>query len=339
VARVGTVVDREAVPRAAGLLLSAAVLIALTAWAWPGQGGAGCGPSVCGVLRYETVTLTETATKVVTETVPAGTWGLEAAYLLSRVPPPPWPVAPRVAVLEPSLATREVVEWLHSQGALVLGYVNAGYAEEWRSYWPSLVEEGVVHGPSGYEGEYLVEYWSPAWRRALLGEIQRLAAMGFDGVYLDNLDAATLLAEEQPRWLQGRDPRAEMARLVCWAKDAARSHGVPVVYGNIGVAVDMLYMGELLGCLDGVLREELWTPWPGDTLTPVETLEALDALSYAHSRGLTVVVADPAASPEDAERLCIRAWSRGWLPVPQPAWDPDYSMPPLSCNITQPGAP
>jgi len=45
-----------------------------------------------------------------------------------------------------------------------------------------------------------------------------------------------------------------------------------------------------------------------------------------------VIVADPATGPEDAEKLCMRAWSRGWLPVPQPAWDPGYStLLPLPC--------
>ncbi|BES81860.1 hypothetical protein [Pyrodictium abyssi] len=123
-----------------------------------------------------------------------------------------------------------------------------------------------------------------------------------------------------------------MIDLVCGVSHAVKTLDPEArVYINIGSAMNMLYDERLLSCIDGVLREELWSrlgpsgPEPQD---PRETVEALDALVYAHSRGKTVLVADPVAGREEAEGFCRRAWSHGFVPIPQPAWAADYSVPP-----------
>ena len=69
-----------------------------------------------------------------------------------------------------------------------------------------------------------------------------------------------------------------------------------------------------------------------------ETLEALDALVYAKSHGKIILVADPATSRLDAEAFCKKAWSYGFIPVPQPAWLYDYSSPPPN-NWCKPSPP
>ncbi|NOZ89346.1 MAG: hypothetical protein GXO15_05415 [Crenarchaeota archaeon] len=251
----------------------------------------------------------------------------DVAGALDEILSYPW----RVAVVEASEAPPGLPRMLHGRGAgLVLGYVNAGYAEEWRSYMERLRGAGVVHEPAGYEGEYLVELWSREWLEAVLSEARRVIEAGYDGVYLDNIDA--YLAVEGRPWAAGADPQAAMVELVCTVSEEVRTLKPGArVYINIGSAVELLYNDTLLSCIDGVLREELWSTAAGDTVEPQdpwETLEALDALWQAASRGKTVIVSDPVAGPEDARRLCSRAWSRGWLPVPQPidAWD--YSRPP-----------
>ena len=82
-------------------------------------------------------------------------------------------------------------------GRLVIAYMSIGEAEDYRYYWnaawtatpPSwLIEENP-----DWPGNYKVEYWDPAWQAVLFGNdtsyLKRILDAGFDGVYLDIIDA------------------------------------------------------------------------------------------------------------------------------------------------------
>lgn len=76
---------------------------------------------------------------------------------------------------------------------LVLCYLSIGEAEDYRSYW----EPGWSESPPSWLGEenpdwpgnYAVEYWDSKWRAIVLAMLDRVLAAGFDGVYLDRIDA------------------------------------------------------------------------------------------------------------------------------------------------------
>lgn len=71
---------------------------------------------------------------------------------------------------------------------LILAYINFGYAEEW------------VHEPTEYEGEYFVEFWREEWLQVVLIKIEKAREMGFDGVFLDNIDSCIVISELKPEW-------------------------------------------------------------------------------------------------------------------------------------------
>lgn len=80
---------------------------------------------------------------------------------------------------------------------LVIAYFSIGEAEDYRYYWqpswstllPSFIEEENPDWP----GNYKVRYWNPHWKAILFGSpdayLDRIIAAGFDGVYLDIIDA------------------------------------------------------------------------------------------------------------------------------------------------------
>jgi len=80
---------------------------------------------------------------------------------------------------------------------LVLAYMSIGEAEDYRYYWQSdwstnppdwLTEENP-----DWPGNYKVRYWMPEWQAVIFGSaaayLDRLLAAGFDGAYLDIIDA------------------------------------------------------------------------------------------------------------------------------------------------------
>ncbi len=254
--------------------------------------------------------------------------GSTACYCIGQPPEPSEASVFDIVVVDPDETPPGTVEFLHDQGRIVLAYVNAGYAEDWRWYWDQAVAAGIVHGQTEYEGEYFVEYWSVAWRDIILEYVSTVLEAGYDGVYLDNMDASLILSEERPAWTDGVDLNESMIDLV-----EAVSMISPLVYVNIGSAIHLLYEPRFLESIDGVLREEVfrWIEGPG-ALSPVpaeESRSVLEALIHARNAGVHVMVVEFVHSWVDALVFYLYYQSLGITPILQPDMDPDYMRPPL----------
>lgn len=93
------------------------------------------------------------------------------------------------------------VETLHTKAngghRLLLSYMSIGEAESYRPYWQSGWTPGSpawLDAENPYwAGNYKVHYWDPAWQAVLFGSagayLDQIIAAGFDGVYLDIIDA------------------------------------------------------------------------------------------------------------------------------------------------------
>jgi cysteinyl-tRNA synthetase len=76
---------------------------------------------------------------------------------------------------------------------LVLARMNIGYAEDERYYWkrewrigaPSWIQSFGPDGP----GQYVVEFWNPAWKAIVGKYFQGIMDLGFDGVVIDGVEA------------------------------------------------------------------------------------------------------------------------------------------------------
>lgn len=95
----------------------------------------------------------------------------------------------------------EVEQLRHKQNGgtrLVICYMSIGEAEDYRYYWqkqwkhnrPAWLEK---ENPD-WDGNYKVRYWYSAWQELICGNdsnsyLSRILAAGFDGVYLDIIDA------------------------------------------------------------------------------------------------------------------------------------------------------
>lgn len=90
---------------------------------------------------------------------------------------------------------------------VILCYMSIGEAEAYRYYWSWLwggrwytAWLGWVFAPSWlagrnkeWGGNYAVRYWDPRWKAIILGNdgyLDRILAVGFDGVWLDKVDSS-----------------------------------------------------------------------------------------------------------------------------------------------------
>lgn len=99
------------------------------------------------------------------------------------------------------ILTKEEIDMLKIKpsGAsrLVIAYMSIGEAEDYRFYWrdfwnvspPEWVDKENPHWP----GNFKVRYWDPGWKDILYGRkesyLDLILERGFDGVYLDLIDA------------------------------------------------------------------------------------------------------------------------------------------------------
>ncbi len=132
------------------------------------------------------------------------------------------------------------IQYIRSGGGcgdrIVLGYFSVGEAEDYRFYWKAWWDDEAPFGipdadapewlgPSNPEwpGNYKVRFWHEGWREILYGTssgpnksyLDRIMDQGFDGVYLDVVDAYEYWG---PHEIGGNDANrqspADMVRLV-----------------------------------------------------------------------------------------------------------------------------
>lgn len=207
-------------------------------------------------------------------------------------------------------------------GKIVLAYLSIGEAESYRSYFdPGWLDEdgapiaGVAPawlGPSNpdFPGNFKVRYWDPGWQSLILGTpdgneatpLDRILNAGFDGVYLDIVDAYDFWSSvEGGNELTRREARA---RMIAWvgaiAAYARQTRGAADFLVFPQNAADILadddggfdeLTEEYLAAVDGIGIEDLFydetTAQPAD-----ETQYVLEYLREFRRRGKTVLVTD-----------------------------------------------
>src|ERR1700694_5081837 len=97
---------------------------------------------------------------------------------------------------------------------LVLAYLSIGEAESYRFYWREQWKQPSWLGPQNpnWPGNYKVRYWDEDWQKIILGNSQsyldKIITAGFDGVYLDIVDAFEFWKDSHP------SAAADMVRFV-----------------------------------------------------------------------------------------------------------------------------
>jgi cysteinyl-tRNA synthetase len=171
----------------------------------------------------------------------------------------------------------EVIDQLHNapHAKLVLAYIDIGQAEEYRTYWQPGWGIGnpewiVAVDPDGWEGNFPVAYWHDEWRDIWLGDqgyLQAILEAGFDGVYLDWVEAysdenVVAIAKQD-----GVDPRQEM---IWWVGDIAefgqtRQPDFIIIAQN---AAELAENDDYLDTIDAIAQEQVWFDGEADNNPP-----------------------------------------------------------------------
>jgi cysteinyl-tRNA synthetase, unknown class len=208
--------------------------------------------------------------------------------------------------------TLEEIRELQASGKIALAYFEVGAIEDYRPEWvdvPTAMRLGEI---SGWPGEQYVAYWDERWWPVVKGRIDRALEAGFDGVYLDIVNAY----EEIPDNAAGTD-RDDLARrmvdLLSRISIYARAHDAAfkIVPQN---APELVAYPGYLPSIDGLGMEELTilaTDRPCDADWCEENRAAAASVLEAGKLVLTVDYADEPGNIDLAYRY---ARSIGFVP-------------------------
>lgn len=77
----------------------------------------------------------------------------------------------------------------------VVAYLSIGEAEIYRNYWqrswcnPDTKPDYILEENPNWAGNYKVKYWREEWKRIIFTELENIVQAGFDGIFLDIVDA------------------------------------------------------------------------------------------------------------------------------------------------------
>ncbi len=205
----------------------------------------------------------------------------------------------------PLASAAQVQRW-KSRGArpqrIVLAYLSIGEAENYRDYW----QPSWNHRPPSFlaaenrswRGNFKVRYWSAEWQAIVMQSIDRIIDAGFDGVYLDIIDAFEYFSPDGPhpeRPSAAEDMAAFVERLAQHARVDRKQKDflvVPQNGANILERLSQAQARDYLVAIDAIGAEDVFYPGRRRENNPLhpdkEVLAALQAFAEAHKPILSV---------------------------------------------------
>lgn len=193
--------------------------------------------------------------------------------------------------IDKDLDTKEMVSRLKKSRAsdgihrkLIIAYIDIGEAEDWRWYWdwsttwdctgsppadwPSYI---LTCDPDGWGGNYPVAYWDQNWKDIIINGIapdpikrdynsviDEVIKDGFDGVYLDWVEAFKNTEVINAANTAGKNPAVEMIAFIQEMKAyaAIRNPDFIIIQQNAASLIDG--HPELAAVINGIAQEAIW---------------------------------------------------------------------------------
>jgi cysteinyl-tRNA synthetase len=215
---------------------------------------------------------------------------------------------------------------------IVLAYFSIGEAEDYRFYWKKSWKKNkpdfLAKANEDWGGNFKVRYWMREWQDIIIGTkegtdsyLDQIVAAGFDGVYLDIIDAFEYFG---PQGDQRERPNSaeDMCRLVARIAYRARKHhkspGFLIVPQNGANILDEMpeRMGaSYLKTVDAIGAEDSFYYGSRDHDNPLRPQrETIKALRRFKKAGRPVLAVDYLLKAKEAKKFARLAREEGFIP-------------------------
>jgi len=200
---------------------------------------------------------------------------------------------------------------------LVFAYLSVGEAAEYRSYWKSdwtkQPPSWVGKPDEGWPQAHTVRYWQDEWHQILYKEpgsmLEKILSAGFDGAFLDTVDAYV-------PWLQ-ENPRAKQNMIELVEKLSSEAKRVNPRFMFMGQnAEELLQQAEYRNLIDAVSKESLLYGLHGENSknSDEDVAWSLNGLNVAKSDGLPIFMIEYVTQPQLVDAVNFRARELGFKP-------------------------
>lgn len=226
---------------------------------------------------------------------------------------------------------------------IVLAYFSVGEAEDYRFYWNEEWLETATPEPAAagkaaptkpdkpdrwlsakappwlgdenesWGGNFQVKYWDPGWQAILFGSptsfLERVLAQGFDGIYLDRVDAYYEFVSERE---SAGDDMAEL--VIRLAEHARRIKPDCIVVPQNGE--ELLLKPAYVAAIDAIAKEDLFygSPTEGEANNSQQIANSLSWLEPATKAGRPVLTIEYLDKPEAKAEAAAAAREKGFIP-------------------------
>jgi cysteinyl-tRNA synthetase, unknown class len=196
---------------------------------------------------------------------------------------------------------------------LVFAYLSVGAAEEYRAYWNAewLEAPPAWLGPLNpdWPRSRSVRYWQPEWQGIVIEGLRKIVAAGFDGVFLDRVDAYGDWRDEQ------ESAQADMSAFVAKLAKSARTKRPDFLV--IGQNAEHLLPSKIYrNALDGVSKESLLTGLQGQGVPnrPDQIEWSMTYLVPAKHAGLRMFAIEYLPAHAEVEPIRAQLVTSGFVP-------------------------
>jgi cysteinyl-tRNA synthetase len=204
----------------------------------------------------------------------------------------------------------------------VLSYMSIGEAEDYRWYWQQSWDRNRDGRPDAgapawlgrsnpdWPGNYKVRYWDPAWQQIVYDYVDEVLAAGYDGVYLDIVDAYEYREPREP----GVPVEDEMVDFVKSIANYARvTQNHPDFQVFVQNAEELSQHPDYVGAVSGIGKEDLF--YDGNRRQPdAEVRWSVQQLDRFEEAGKPVLVTDYVTRSAKIDAFYGTAQSHGYVP-------------------------
>lgn len=204
----------------------------------------------------------------------------------------------------------------------VLSYMSIGEAEDYRWYWQKSWDRNRDGRPDAgapdwlgrsnpdWPGNYKVRYWDPEWQSIVYEYMDKVLAAGYDGVYLDVVDAY--------QYWRPREPAVATAdEMVSFVEDIAEHARVTRNHPDFQVFVqnaeELSRHPDYVQTVSGIGKEDLF--YDGNRRQPASEVRwSVNQLDRFKEAGKPVLVTDYVTQRDKIDAFYRKAEVHGYIP-------------------------
>lgn len=171
---------------------------------------------------------------------------------------------------EAELSPRQIA-LLKKNSNTIISYLSIGEAEEGRFYYPHFDQSVIVSQNQEFKDNYKVRYWEPKWQDIFLVDapksygksyLTRIIDAGFDGVYLDIIDAFYELGKTHKQRIERADQMVDFIARISQFGKARRPDFFVIVQNGTELIRYTRQHAQFWNAIDGVGIESVFFGGP-----------------------------------------------------------------------------